>query len=196
VSARLGLALLLALPVAAPAIAAGPFPYAIDVKVRYESGVGFEGLIDTLEQRLTFELARGGCYRQVIDPHPEPEPQGDLLLLLTLSELEERTDFEATAAQREQAFDPATRRALVAEFSVKVAFQLVLSDELRIVRSSSTTVSRSARPIMAGHEEEWARREARDRAVARIVKMAVRKACSGSPARLAAEIEQARAAGD
>lgn len=191
---RPGIALLWVVMAALTSSAREPFPYSVAVKVRFDSQVGSERLIENLEKRLAFELSRRGCYREVVEGAGEEEGRADLLALLTLGEVEEETIFEATVAQRERALDPETRRRLVAEFSAVVTFQLVLSTEQRIVRSSRAKITKAVRPIVPGHEEDWARREARARAVDRIVDIATKQVCKGSSGRLAKEIEQARAA--
>ncbi len=166
------------------------FPYTLDVEVIYAEDVGAESLEEALEERVPFEISRRGCYRDVSGPGGS-EADGDLLLLLTLEGLSEETHFEATIEQRAQATDPLTRQQLTAEFEVTVTFQLVLrSERLLIIRSHREVVGKTVRPLLPEHGEDYARREARARAIERIVKVAAETACKGSPKQLEREIEK------
>ena len=59
------------------------------------------------------------------------------------------------------------------------------------VQSGGRRIGRTVRPIMPGHEDEYARAEARRRSLVEMADVTVRKVCKGSPAKLAKQIAKA-----
>ena len=82
-----------------------PQSYKLAVQVAYgDSFKGAESFREELELQLLRELQYERCFREAIAASAQDESGADLLLLVLIQNMEERTDYELTIAQRDSPY--------------------------------------------------------------------------------------------
>jgi hypothetical protein len=167
-------------------------PYPLKVRVLYgDANRGPQSVIDQLETLLVPALGHQACFGEVTKLAPGEEAADGLLLRVVLDELSEKIFYEASVHARANPIDPAVRRDLIAEFRTRFRFDLLQLPESVSVRGGGRRILQTVRPLLPEHEDEYARAEARRRAVREIAELTVRKVCKGSPGKLDKAIDKA-----
>jgi hypothetical protein len=189
---RIAATLLILLGCATVGAAREPYPYTLVVETHPGEIPPPDAVVDTFTGELMDRLFSRGCYETIRLSLPGHPPDGDVTLRLTFDRYRESTRYEASMVERNAAEDEEVRRALVAEFSLRLGIELVAVHDGRRIRASSARIEESVRPQRPGQTDEDARREARRRAIDEMVQQAAYRACSVSRARLERRLSAAR----
>ena len=179
-------------PLGAAAGEGGTYPHSVALDVAYAPPAGPRSLLDAFESGLFGRLTTLGCFEQVVPLDSGDLPETDFVLRVTLFEFSEEVHYGASIAQRADPVDPGVRQHLVAEFVLAAYSELVMRPDDLTVRSVTRRTKKQVRPLMPGHEDEYARDEARRQGVKELVFSTASKICKGSPQKLEKQIEQAR----
>ena len=165
-------------------------PQELDVRVGWGHPRGPTGLRSDLEQELIAAITDAGCYSKVRHLPAGAEPQGDLILHVTLEDYIEEDTYDVSLAVHkspEPGRDVAKQR--LAEIRAMVELELLSAhdDELRI-RGRRSRQNSSHRPLIDEDPLVYAKQEWLEQ----IVRLARKYACSLSASELEKELARAR----
>lgn len=185
-----GLLLALVVLPATPALAGGgPAPYSVVVDVAFGPEGGPASLRDDIVRGLLRELDRNRCFASVARLQPDVEPQADLLLRLVITELEDRTEYEISLAQRDSPnTTPSEKRRLIARLEAQVRQEIWTLPEENLARVRRFKANAAYRPLF----NEDGRYEVELRLVDDLVRSTRAFACKGGAKKLTREVERAR----
>jgi hypothetical protein len=187
-------ALLLILPLSFSLPNAGkaePQTYELAVQVAYGDFKGAESFREELELQLVRELQSERCFREAIAAGAQEENGADLLLLVLIEQMEERTDYDLTIAQRDSPYATASEsRRLRATMEVRIELQLRLLPESILLRERRFGNLEGYRPQL----DEDPRYEVQILMIESLARTARKFACKDTGKRLRKEIAGARAA--
>jgi len=178
------------------AFAAGPAPYTLAVRVELR-GPGFETFRSDADYLSVGAIDGSGCFARVVPLDEQAgEPlaaaataQADLLLIVTLSDVEDELEYEISMAERNAPnAQPQTRQMKVAHLDVQVAARLLTVDGELIVDDRDFHVGASHRPVL----DEDPRLEAQTDALGQIARTLRKWVCKGGARRLDKAIRTAR----
>jgi len=186
--------LLLLLPLSFSLSYAGksePQTYRIAVQVAYGDQKGAESFREELELQLLRELQHERCFREAIAEGAQEENSADLLLLVLIREMEERTDYDLTIAQRDSPYATVEEsRRLIARMEATVELQLRLLPESILLRERRFGNLEGYRPQL----DEDPHYEVQILMIQSLARTGRKFACKDAGKKLRKEIASARAA--
>ncbi len=176
---------------AGPVTEAGePLPYRLAVEARFGAQRGPGRLLDEVRLELLSALDRAHCFDSVETLGDPRDVAVDLLLRVTLDNVEERTDVETSlAARNDPDSTPDVSRQMVAQVEALVTAEILLADRSAVVRSRRFLQANQWRPVL----NEDPRYEARTLMVDQLVSTVRSFACKGKAKKWAKQLARARA---
>jgi hypothetical protein len=170
---------------------ANPFPYRLQAEVGYGRVAASESVRRELERELIRELDDAGCFAAVELMGDDDEPLGELLLRLIVDDVERRTDYDLSIAER-SARDAPTDAAnrLEERIEARIHLALLTLPELATVRQKQFAVVGRHRPSQG----EDARAVVVSEMIDETAKTTRLWVCKGSARKLSRQIESAREA--
>jgi hypothetical protein len=167
-------------------------PYRLGVEVRYGDEIGPTRFIDSLRRELLHELEARACFRSVRAYSEDHEDPDDLLLLVVIHDINDRTEYETTMADRHDDRGlPNEKRPMVIIIEALVDLRLLALPERVVVRSRDFRERARFRPTY----REDPRHEVELLVLETLTREARMIACKGAAKKLPREIEKARAGG-
>jgi hypothetical protein len=167
-------------------------PFDLAVRVAAGSDGGSASLGEDAARALVTDLSARGCFRGVRLAPDEGPADGDLILLVTLSDVREDVRYEQSLAERAQPRDEVEAAlAHVAHLSFHTELKLAAIPGGAVVTASEFRVSGERRPRTPGDD---AREGVRSDAILDLARRTRAAICRGSTSRLERAIEAARTA--
>jgi hypothetical protein len=165
----------------------------LEVQVAYGHEVGPESFRESLQRGLIRTIRQHGCFAEVARHDPEAEESGaDLLLTLVIHDIEDRTEYDTTMAQRNEDSQrpnmPNSKQPMVVFLEATVDLVLVTLPDRIQIRSRDFREKGSFRPTYA----QDARYEAEQLVLDTLARAGRKFVCKGAGRKLGQEIERAR----
>jgi hypothetical protein len=169
-----------------------PQIYKLAVRVAYgDSFKGAESFREELELQLLRELQYERCFQEAIAASAQDERGADLLLLVLIQYMEERTDYDLTIAQRDSPHATVSEsRRLIARMEATIELQLRLLPESILLRERRFGNLEGYRPQL----DEDPHYEVQILMIENLARTVRKFACKDAGKRLRKEIAGARAA--
>jgi hypothetical protein len=189
----LGATAVLACAFGPPLAAAEPLPYTLAIHVRYVDAGQSASLREQVERSLQAAVRAEGCYRdvRVVPPSDSAVPDTDLLLRVSLGDVQDETEYDQSLAGFVNPDDPYAKLAYTVTLSTQVIQELLALPSQIEVRRSHFTARGERRPFLP---DEDVRGWARDQMVKNLTREVSGSVC-GSRRKLQKKVEEARAAG-
>ena len=163
--------------------------YRLGVEVRYGDEAGPRRFIESLRRELLREIESQECFASVESYRPEGEDPPDLLLSMIIHDINDRTEYETSMANRhEDRGMPNEKQPMVITIEAVVDLRLLLLPDMLVVRSRDFRERGTFRPTY----REDPRYEVELRVQETLAREGRSLVCKGAGKKLSREIERAR----